>query len=156
MHLFTQPSLRANSEAVAHQQHAHHQLGIHGRSPGVAIERCQVSAQILQIQKSINTTQEVIGGNVVVEIERIKQWTLIAATFTHHLVALPLQVLRSKTLKMHSRSIVFQQNRPTAAGDERLLRGTLNAEPGARPGFWANSASRSVRRALAPSHAEAT
>src|ERR1017187_3018138 len=126
MHLFTQPSLRANSEAVAHQQHAHHQLGIHGRSPGVAIERCQVSAQMLQIQKSINTTQEVIGGNVVVEIERIKQWTLIAAAFTHHLVALPSQVLRSKTSKTQRRSLVFQQNRPEAVRDQCRLWGTHN------------------------------
>jgi hypothetical protein len=82
-----------------------------------------VSAQILQIQKSINTTQEVIGGNVLVEIERIKQWTLIAAAFTHHLVALPSQLLRSKTAKTQRRSLVFQQNRPPAAVRERQLPG---------------------------------
>jgi hypothetical protein len=69
-----------------------------------------MASKIAQIEEPINTTQEVIGGNVVVEIERIKQCTLIAATLTHHLGALPSQVLRSKTLKTQRRSIVFQQN----------------------------------------------
>ena len=94
----------------------------------MTVERCEVASKIAQIEEPINTTQEVIGGNVVVEIERIKQCTLIAATLTHHLGALPSRVLRSKTLKTQRRSIVFQQNRPSAAGRKSPLSGSLLGE----------------------------
>ena len=76
MHFFAQPSLGPDAEAVADQQHAHHELRIDRRPTRVAVKRCQVTAQITEIKKSIYATQQIIGRNVTVEIERVEQLIL--------------------------------------------------------------------------------
>ena len=69
VNLFAQPALGTNAEAVTDDQHPHHQLRIDRRPPGVAVERRQVLAQIAEVEATINPAQQVIGGNVIVEIE---------------------------------------------------------------------------------------
>jgi len=69
MNLFAQPPLRANTEAVANDQHPHHQFRIDRRPTGVAIERREVATQIAEVEKAINPAKQVIGRNVIVEIE---------------------------------------------------------------------------------------
>src|SRR6202040_4150261 len=67
--LFAQSPLGANAEAITHDQHPYHQLRINRRPPGLAVKRRKVAAQFVKIEATINPTQQVIGRNVIVEIE---------------------------------------------------------------------------------------
>jgi hypothetical protein len=49
MDRFTRPSLGADTEAVADDQHAHHQLGVDRWAACVAVERPQVSTQLTEV-----------------------------------------------------------------------------------------------------------
>ena len=69
MDFLAQPALGPDAEAVTHDQHPHHQLRINRGPPGVAVERCEVLAQLTQVEKRSIAAQQVIGGNVIVEIE---------------------------------------------------------------------------------------
>jgi len=64
VNLFAQPSLRANAEAVTHDEHPHHQFRIDRRPPRVTVERREVRAQIAQVEEPINPAQQMIGRNV--------------------------------------------------------------------------------------------
>jgi predicted HD phosphohydrolase len=50
-------------------------------------------AQIRQIEKSINTAEHMIRGQVLIEVEGVKQAVLIAAALSHHAGALPSLLL---------------------------------------------------------------
>jgi hypothetical protein len=50
----TQPALGADAEAVANDEHAHHQLGIDGGSVGVAVEGSEVATQLAQIEEPVD------------------------------------------------------------------------------------------------------
>jgi hypothetical protein len=39
---------------------------------------------VLRLRRSINAAQRVVRGNVIVEVEGVKQTTLIAAALAHH------------------------------------------------------------------------
>jgi hypothetical protein len=54
MNLFAQPALRANAEAVTHDQHPHHQFRIDRRPTGVTVERCEVATQLAEVEEPIN------------------------------------------------------------------------------------------------------
>jgi hypothetical protein len=69
VNFLAQPPLRPDAEAVAHDQHANQQLGINRRAASMAVERGEVPVQITQIKKLVYATQQVIGGNVIIEIE---------------------------------------------------------------------------------------
>jgi hypothetical protein len=51
----------------------------------VAVEGSQMSAQATKVKEAINAAQQVIRGNVCVELEGVKQSVLTAALSTHHL-----------------------------------------------------------------------
>ena len=91
MHLLAQPTLGADAEAVADQQHAHHQLRIDRRPAGVAVERGEMLTEIAEIEEAINAAEQVIRGNVCVEVEGIEQSVLCAALLSHHVAAISLQ-----------------------------------------------------------------
>jgi hypothetical protein len=95
VNFLAEPALRPDAEAVAHQQHPHHELRIDRRTTGVAIERCQVSAQLREIEESIDAAQKMIRWNVLVEVEGIKQSVLVAAVLSHHAAAFSLSALSS-------------------------------------------------------------
>lgn len=74
------PSTAAKESALQKQIKDSKQKSVEGR---------EVLAQIAEIEEPINTAQQVVGGNVIVEVEGIKQPVLIAAVLTHHPDALP-------------------------------------------------------------------
>jgi hypothetical protein len=49
MHFLAQSSLGTNAEAITDDQHPNHQLWIHWWSPGVAVKRDEVSAQVFEV-----------------------------------------------------------------------------------------------------------
>jgi hypothetical protein len=59
-HLFAQPVLGTNAEAVAHDQHTDHQLWIDRGTPRMAIERCQVLPQIVSVKEAVDPAQQVV------------------------------------------------------------------------------------------------
>ena len=69
MDLFAQSALGTNAKAVTDDQHPYHQLRIDRRPPRGAVERRQVTAQLAKIEATINSSEQVIGRNVIVEIE---------------------------------------------------------------------------------------
>jgi hypothetical protein len=73
MGFFAQPPLGPNTVAIAHYQHADHQLRINRRTPNWAVEIGGVMAQVAQIKTPINAAQKVIGRNVIFKVERVKQ-----------------------------------------------------------------------------------
>lgn len=84
MHFLAQSPLGSNAEAVADDQHPHHQLGIDRRAAGVAIERSEVFAQLVEVEESIDGAQQMVGWNVIVEVEGVKQSLLTAHLRTLH------------------------------------------------------------------------
>jgi hypothetical protein len=84
MYFLAQPPLGTDTEAITDDQHPNHQLWINRRSANVAIERGKVPTQVLEVQETIYAAQEVVRGNVFIEVEGVKQTTLIAAALTHH------------------------------------------------------------------------
>ena len=72
--------------------------------------------QLAQIKKAIDAAEQIIGGNVGVEVEAVEQWGLCNFLTSHHVDALNLSRQHSTTRRT-SRSAkgrVFQQNRPKA------------------------------------------
>jgi len=49
MHLFAQPPLRTDAEAITNQQHSDQQLGIDGGTAGVAVEICKMGTDAGQV-----------------------------------------------------------------------------------------------------------
>src|SRR5208283_1471391 len=90
MHFLAQTSLRTDPEAVAHQQHSHHQLGINGWSARMAIRRREMLAQIRQVEKPVNAPEQMLRGHMLIEVEGIKESVLVAAALSHHAGALPI------------------------------------------------------------------
>jgi hypothetical protein len=73
MGLFAQAPFGANATAIAHDQHADHQLRINRRTPNRAIEIGEMVPQVAQIETPINAAQQVIFWDVVFKVERVKQ-----------------------------------------------------------------------------------
>jgi len=84
VHFFAQPTLRANPEAVAHDQHADQQYRVNRRTARVAVVRGQMRMQFAQIEKLIDTTKQMICGNVIVKIEGVEQGGLCSLLTSHH------------------------------------------------------------------------
>ena len=59
----------------------------------MTVERFEVPPQLAEIEKVVNPAQQVIGGNMPIEVERIEESVLIAALCTHHQEVLPNTVL---------------------------------------------------------------
>ncbi|MDT4877882.1 hypothetical protein FQZ97_1134350 [compost metagenome] len=73
MHLFAQPPLGTDAVAVTDDQHAHHQLRVNRRASDGAVEIGQVGAQVAEVQALIDAAQQVLGRDVLVQIERVEQ-----------------------------------------------------------------------------------
>lgn len=57
-------SLRSDAEAVPDQEHPDHQLRIDRGPPDVAVEGCQLSSKVLEVDEPIDRPQEVVGWDV--------------------------------------------------------------------------------------------
>jgi len=60
----TEAPFRSYVEAIADQEHPDHQLRIDRGPPDVAVERCQLPSQVLEIDEPIDRPQEVVGWDV--------------------------------------------------------------------------------------------
>ena len=67
VNLITKPSLRADAETVADDQHPDHQLGIDRWPPQRAVERRQLAAQITEFHEPVDRAQQMIGRNMPLE-----------------------------------------------------------------------------------------
>ena len=54
----------------------------------MAVERGEVLAQLRQIEEPIDAAEQMIRGNVRVEVEGIEQSVLVAAVLSHHAAAI--------------------------------------------------------------------
>ena len=87
MNFLAEPGLGTNTVEIPQQQHPDQQFGIDGGPPGLAVKWCKLSAQWLEVEKPIHPAQKMIIGNVIVELEPIKQLSLIRQS-SHHKRAL--------------------------------------------------------------------
>jgi hypothetical protein len=111
MDLLAQAPLRADAKGVADDQHPDHQLRVDRGPAGVTVERRQVPAQIAQVQKAINATQQVIPRHMVFQIECVEQRRLAGALISHHG---PLHPSSWSWPESKRSAGVFQHNRPNA------------------------------------------
>ena len=82
--LLAQPPLRANAEAVADDQHPHHQLGIDRRPSDVAVIGPQMRPQIRQVDETVDLAKHVIVGDMPLEAEAVEQRLLHHPPLAHH------------------------------------------------------------------------
>ncbi|GAA6202806.1 hypothetical protein NBRC116599_40320 [Aquicoccus sp. SU-CL01552] len=73
MHLFAEPSLRPDAEAIADQEHADQQLGVDGWTARVAIEIRQIGADVSQIDEAVDRAQQMILRDVIFQRELVEQ-----------------------------------------------------------------------------------
>src|SRR5260370_3434115 len=100
LNLLAQPPLEADAVAVANDQHPDQELRIDRRSTDVAIERCQLLAQVSQHlhYNRIDPAQEMARRNAPFEVEQIEQLALIARLPTHHGKPPPLMSQATESL----------------------------------------------------------
>jgi hypothetical protein len=91
MHFLAKLPLRADAEAIPDYQHPDQQRRIDRRTARVAVVRCEVLMQLAQIKEMINASEQMVGGNVGVEIEAIEQRGLRNFLASHHCDALDLR-----------------------------------------------------------------
>ena len=73
MHLLAEPPFGPDAEAVADQQHPHHQLGIDGGATDRAIKWLQLIAQLVQIEHDIDLPQQMTGWDTFFQAEIVEQ-----------------------------------------------------------------------------------
>ncbi len=101
--LVAQPPLRSDAEAVAHDQHSDHQLGIDRGPARLAVEGPQLHAQAGQVYEPIDRSQQVIGRHVPFKTEAVEQRLLWRLPLTHHQPASPHQGMLNQDLTRSSR-----------------------------------------------------
>src|ERR1700724_343466 len=69
MDLFAQSALSTNAKAVTDDQHSQHQLGIDRRTPGMALERYEVTPQLAEVKATIKPPQQVIRRNMFIKLK---------------------------------------------------------------------------------------
>src|SRR5207302_722322 len=76
VNLIAQSPLRADAEAVTHDQHPDHQLGINRWSANGTVERRQLPPQFAKLREPVDRAQQMISRNVPLERELIEQRSL--------------------------------------------------------------------------------
>src|ERR1700722_17570492 len=84
MDLLLQPSLRANAEAVADDEHSDHQLRINRGPADVAVVGTQVCANLGQVDDPVDLAQHMIAGHIPREAEAVEQRLLHHPPLAHH------------------------------------------------------------------------
>jgi hypothetical protein len=102
MNFFAQAALRPYAHAIADDQHADHQLRIDRGATGAAVQRFQRLTDAIEVAMPIDASQDVIGRDMIVEAEIVKQpgRRLLRA---HH-CRVPCQITRSSESR-HGRCI---------------------------------------------------
>src|ERR1700722_2571251 len=84
MDLLAQPSLRANAEIVADDEHSDHQLRINRGPADVAVVGPQVCATLGQVDEPVDLAQDMIVGHMPLEAEAVEQRLLHHPPLAHH------------------------------------------------------------------------
>ena len=84
MHLLAQPTLGADAERIAHDEHPDHQFGIDRWAPRLAIIRPQMLANAAKVNGPVNRAQQVILRHMALEAEAVKQRLLHHCLLAHH------------------------------------------------------------------------
>src|SRR3989344_1039885 len=113
MGLFAQPPLGANTVAIAHDQHADHQLRVNRRTSNWAVKIGEVMAQVAQIETPINAAQKVIGGDVIFKVERVKTVVPAPSITVPSAACFPAGKCENFAAGQTG-ELLFQQNRPKA------------------------------------------
>src|SRR5277367_5446465 len=82
--LLAQPTLRANAEAVADNQHPHHQFGINRGPSHIAVIGPQMRPQIRQVDETVDLAKHVIVRDMPLEAEAVEQRLLHHPPLAHH------------------------------------------------------------------------
>src|SRR5437764_14519209 len=77
VHLFAQPPLRADAEAIADEQHANQQLWIDRRPADLTVERRQFLPQPVEFDEAIDRPQQVLLRHMPFERKLVKQSLLL-------------------------------------------------------------------------------
>jgi hypothetical protein len=91
MDLLAEPPLGTDAQAVAHQQHPDHQLGIDRGPADRTVKRGQMGPHALQVHEAVNGAEQVVRGNVALQRELVEQLRLVDPPLAHHACALPPQ-----------------------------------------------------------------
>jgi len=94
--LLAQLPLKADTVAVADNEHPDHHLGVDRRSAGLAVERLQLRAKVCQYPRHdrIDPSQQMALRNALFQVEKVKQLALIDRLPTHHAPPPPLKNLK--------------------------------------------------------------
>jgi hypothetical protein len=84
VNLIAQAPLRSDAETVTDQEHPDHQLRIDRRPADDTIEGCQISPDLLKVDKPVDRPQQVVGGDMLVERKLIEQCSLFDLPMPHH------------------------------------------------------------------------
>jgi hypothetical protein len=112
--LLAQPPLRADAEAVTHQQHADQQFRIHRGAADRAVERSEVRADLFQVHEPVNRSKQMAGRHVPLQREMIEERTLFDLAFAHHRLSPSRQDLSESAHLAPGNRGLFQHNRPLA------------------------------------------
>ena len=67
MDLVAEPPLRADTKAVADDQHAQKQLRIDRGTARAAVERCQLSPQVRQVDEAVDRAKKMVRRHMPIE-----------------------------------------------------------------------------------------
>jgi hypothetical protein len=84
VNLLAKPTLGADAEAVAYDQHSDHQFGIDRGPANGAVEWSQLPPQFTKLDEPVDRAQKMIGRNVPFERELIKQSSLFDLPMPHY------------------------------------------------------------------------
>src|SRR6056297_3019731 len=84
MHLFAEPPLRPDAEAIADQQHPDQQLWIDGGAARVTVEICKVGTDAAQVDEPVDGSEQVIPGNMIFKRELVEKRRLRFQPRSHH------------------------------------------------------------------------
>jgi len=84
MNLVAQPALGPDAEAVAHDQHADHQLRIDRGPANVAVVGAEVLPHPGQVDEPVNRSKQVIHRDVPIEVEALEERLLQHRPLAHH------------------------------------------------------------------------
>jgi hypothetical protein len=84
MDFLAQTPLGADAKAITDDQYPDHQLGIDRWPTHRAVEGGQLPPQIVQLDKPVDQSQQMLRWNVLIERELIEQRSLFDLPVSHH------------------------------------------------------------------------
>ena len=112
--LLAEPPLRADPEAVPDQEHPDHQLGIDRRPTDRTVERRETRADLGEVDKPVDRSQQVIRRDMLFERELVEQRALRHLPRSHHRLHAPPASERMESAINPRNKRVFQHNRSRA------------------------------------------